>query len=181
MLSPLARLTHWIGCHLVLLGFIGFALWGYAWREPLLGALGDRSVPPGAIQAPDTVAPSTAAVPTATASDPLFRPPLEAVPAAPAELDAAALLQSARQAYWSGEPETAESRYRLYVERYPDDPAGHGELGNVLLSMGREPEANEAFRAAAERLRAAGAVEAAAELLQLSGGGAEASGGAMLD
>jgi tetratricopeptide (TPR) repeat protein len=177
----LARLTHWIGCHLVLLGFIGFALWGYAWRDPLLGALGDRGVSPGTVQAPDTAAPSNTAVLTATGSDAMFRPPLETEPAAPAELDAAALLQSARRAYWSGEPETAESRYRLYLERYPDDPAGHGELGNVLLSMGREPEAHEALRAAAERLRAAGAVEAAAELLQLSGGSAEASGGAMPD
>jgi TolA-binding protein len=154
----------WISCHLVLLFVVGFVIWGYAWRTPLLGTGSDHGAPPAEPR------PSVAAQPPAPVAQ--FRPPEVADQAGPPEpeaLDAASLLQSARRAYWNGDLEAAERQYRRYVTHYPDDPAGYGELGNLFEGMGRDAEAQEAFRQAASRLRAAGEAQSAALLLRRLG------------
>lgn len=163
--NPLTGLLRWLACHLVLLGFLGFGVWGYAWRAELLPDLGawwprQSWEVPVARPAPVRLAPPT---PVSRGPAVVFRPP-EPVPVQP---DADELLQSARRAYWDGDWEQAEARYLEYLARYPDDPDGYGELGNLLQELHRDAEAHTAFYEAIVRLRAAGREEALAPLLQV--------------
>ena len=158
----LAAPLHFISRHLVLLGLAGFLTWGYIWRGPLwveLTGESSRSSSPPVLATSPTLP---------TVEKPRFRPaenPLKSNNVT--RVDPAMLLQSARRAYWEGDPAEAESRYRAYQSLRPEDPDGYGELGDLLQSTGRHREARVVFEEAVARLLAAGREEAAQALLRL--------------
>lgn len=54
-------------------------------------------------------------------------------------------LTAAREAYAAGDVNTAIEAYRAFIAGNPADMAAHGELGNVLYSVGALPEAAQAY------------------------------------
>ncbi|MEW8015506.1 MAG: tetratricopeptide repeat protein [Candidatus Sedimenticola endophacoides] len=65
----------------------------------------------------------------------VFRPRQPTAPATlPDAFDAA--IQKARQAYWSGDETQAVARYEAVIQRYPERPGPHGELGNIYFKQG---------------------------------------------
>ncbi len=84
-----------------------------------------------------------------------FRP-LEATPAPLPpirESELERLRQEARRAYWSGDPAASERLYMELLEKAPDDPDLHGELGNVRYQSGDMKGAVAAYRQAAGLLQ----------------------------
>jgi hypothetical protein len=104
----------------------------------------------------------------ASASASAFRPPVAgdtwSLPPAP---DRAAMVQTARRAFWNGDLEAAEAAYIEAIARYPVDPDLFGELGNLYVSMGRRQRALDAFYESALRLRATGESEKLSEVIDL--------------
>lgn len=72
------------------------------------------------------------------------------------DLSPDALLVQAREAFRSGRLEEAETLYRRYIRRRPDDPDGFGELGNVYHALGRDEAARDAYFQAGLRLKLGG-------------------------
>ena len=64
----------------------------------------------------------------------------------------AALLDQARIAFQTGQPDQAVKLYQELSELNPDDPNVYGELGNVLYAQGKWQQAGEAYYEAASRL-----------------------------
>ena len=96
-----------------------------------------------------------------------FRPPdpgqfVELPPPTRAEL-----VQEARRAFWNGDFEGAEMAYRATLSAYPDDADAYGELGNLYQSMGRDPQAMDAYFEAGIRLKAAGEYEKLQQIIDL--------------
>jgi hypothetical protein len=162
----------WFLRHLVLFVIAGFLVWGFLWRESLLPGWFDSvssRLPSGGGTAEQQVGatPDMAPARDAGAGPGGFRPiaPAEpAVPPAQAGKSPDELLQAARQAYWTGDPEAAERLYRELMVVRPGSPAAYGELGNLLLMQERGAEARELLSRAAALLAANGGDAAAAEL-----------------
>lgn len=70
--------------------------------------------------------------------------PAEKAPAA-AAVPAAGELAAARDAYARGDVAGAIAAYEEFLRQSPDDVDARGELGNVLYSAGRFPEAARVF------------------------------------
>ena len=77
------------------------------------------------------------------------------------------LLVKARQAYWHGDYQQAESDYRNLIKRDPKQPRLYGELGNVLYASGQRKAAGEQYAKAAELYFAQGNIPAARALLPI--------------
>jgi len=87
----------------------------------------------------------------------------------PAEdlIDAGALLQAARMAFWEGSLEKAEASYLSYLAKRPGDADGFGELGNLYQSMGRPQDALDAYFEAGVRFKAQGQREPLLQIVEL--------------
>jgi TolA-binding protein len=59
------------------------------------------------------------------------------------------LYQAARRAFWSGRFEMAEQYYWQIIDITPNSHQAHGELGNVLLTQGKNREAADSYYKAA--------------------------------
>jgi hypothetical protein len=158
----------WFLRHSVLFVIVGFLVWGFLWRESLLpGWFAPRSAGQAGgatAERPGAPTPRNARVPGAGVERGAFRPVVPADPVAPVPQSPDQLLQAARQAYWNGDPEDAERRYRALMTVQPESPAAYGELGNLLLLQDREAEARELFARAAALLAANGDDDVAEEL-----------------
>ena len=101
-------------------------------------------------------------------SAPSHLPPPPGYPA----LDDGALsgqLNAARRAAWEGRLADAVTHYRAAARLRPDDHVVWGEMGNVLWTMRRWPEAAYALEGAATLLVRAGELRAASELVPAVG------------
>ena len=78
-------------------------------------------------------------------------------------------LNAARRAAWEGRLADAIAHYRAAARLRPDDHAVWGEMGNVLWTMRRWPEAAYALEGAATLLVRAGELRAASELVPAVG------------
>jgi hypothetical protein len=76
-------------------------------------------------------------------------------------------LQQARKAYWLDQHTEAERLYREYLSEHPDQVDGHGELGNLLFSLGRESEARTEYLETIRLLEDGGRIQEAAQLREL--------------
>ena len=102
---------------------------------------------------------------------PLSRPPPPARPdhSAPGGNAVARQLDAARRAAWEGRFADALSHYRAAARLRPNDYVVWGEMGNVLWTMRRWPEAAYALEGAATLLVRAGELRAASELVPAVG------------
>ena len=110
---------------------------------------------------------SAPALPRFEATPP-HRPPPPGYPA----LDDGVLsgqLNAARRAAWEGRFADAVAHYRAAARLRPDNHVVWGEMGNVLWSMRRWPEAAYALEGAATLLVRAGELRAASELVPAVG------------
>ena len=101
-------------------------------------------------------------------SAPSRRPPPPGYPA----LDDGAVagqLNAARRAAWEGRLVDAVAHYRAAARLRPDNHVVWGEMGNVLWTMRRWPEAAYALEGAATLLVRAGELRAASELVPAVG------------
>lgn len=148
---PLLAVLHWFARHLVAFGFVAFAALGWFWREELFDGRLDWD---GLVVLWDSPAP---AIDRRPGHDSIpkgaFRPIVPGLRAAPPEQRPDRLLSRARKAYWLDQPEVAEELYREYLAIHPDSVDAHGELGNLLLILGRDSEAESAYRRVIELLR----------------------------
>ena len=78
-------------------------------------------------------------------------------------------LDAARRAAWEGRLADAVAHYRAAARLRPDDHVVWGEMGNVLWTMRRWPEAAYALEGAATLLVRAGELRAASELVPAVG------------
>ena len=78
-------------------------------------------------------------------------------------------LDAARRAAWEGRFADAVAHYRAAARLRPDDHVVWGEMGNVLWTMRRWPEAAYALEGAATLLVRAGELRAASELVPAVG------------
>ena len=78
-------------------------------------------------------------------------------------------LNAARRAAWEGRFTDAVAHYRAAARLRPDDHVVWGEMGNVLWTMRRWPEAAYALEGAATLLVRAGELRAASELVPAVG------------
>ena len=78
-------------------------------------------------------------------------------------------LNAARRAAWEGRSADAVAHYRAAARLRPDDHVVWGEMGNVLWTMRRWPEAAYALEGAATLLVRAGELRAASELVPAVG------------
>lgn len=85
-----------------------------------------------------------------------FRPPKAAAQPAPDRTTRESQIQRARQAFWNGDFEAAETIYRQITTGYPDDADAFGELGNLYQAMGRADAANDAYFEAGMQLKRQG-------------------------
>ena len=148
--------------HLVLIGFVAILFWGFQWRHVLRNEV-SNSV---AVVERDLGAAISSGIaeqgPSAGRSS--FRPTEPMYSNEDTSDVAADLMQAARRAYWIGDLQAADSLYRDYVQRFPSDPNGYGELGNVLLAADKRGEAEDMLLRAARMLDAQGNQNAAASL-----------------
>ena len=110
---------------------------------------------------------SAPAFPRFEATPPLRPPP----PGYPALDDGAVSgqLNAARRAAWEGRLADAVTHYRAAARLRPGDHVVWGEMGNVLWTMRRWPEAAYALEGAATLLVRAGELRAASELVPAVG------------
>ncbi|MET0015344.1 MAG: hypothetical protein ABW085_09330 [Sedimenticola sp.] len=95
-----------------------------------------------------------------------FRPPQEPRGQQPEGDDpAAATIEQARQAYWTGNEDAAIDLYRDLIKSDSENPDPYGELGNILLKQGMKDEAFWAFGQAVMLHKRAGSLQTAMELL----------------
>ena len=113
-------------------------------------ALANNAEPPRFAPEPEPVAPIE---------------PMPAAVSADASSDKDALLAQARDAYWTGDYDTAELVYRQAIESDVTDPDPYGELGNILFALGKKDEAADFFLQAGQRLIAQDRGEEARHLL----------------
>ena len=87
------------------------------------------------------------------------------------------LLAAAREAYWLRDYATAEEKYLAMIELDPDNPDGHGELGNMYFSQGKWDLAAAAYFEAGKRMADEGLLSEARELVDVIKGlqGSQAS------
>ena len=76
-------------------------------------------------------------------------------------------LVQGRQAAWQGYYQEASAHFRMAVSLAPKNSAIHGELGNLLYTIGNWPEAVEQFIIAFDLHLVAGEHQRAAELLPI--------------
>ena len=145
------------------------------------GAVAGRPITPvEPVPAPPregTVGPGAPNVPTASVrSHPWTeQPPSRPPPPAPSGLSATdgnavgGQLDAARRAAWEGRLADALAHYRTAARLRPDDYVVWGEMGNVLWTMQRWPEAAYALEGAATLLVRAGELRAASELVPAVG------------
>ena len=140
------------------------------------GSVATRPITPGTSTAEgagddrsggDSPLASAPALPRFEAAPP-HRPPPPGYPA----LDDGALsgqLAAARRAAWEGRFADAVAHYRAAARLRPDNHVVWGEMGNVLWTMRRWPEAAYALEGAATLLVRAGELRAASELVPAVG------------
>ena len=130
---------------------------------PTAGATGAGSAP-GRPITPGASPPAHARLESAPA-------PLPPPPGYPALDDGAVAgqLNAARRAAWEGRFADAVAHYRAAARLRPDDHVVWGEMGNVLWTMRRWPEAAYALEGAATLLARAGELRAASELVPAVG------------
>jgi hypothetical protein len=150
----LRTLFHWISRHLVVLVCIAFVATGWTWRErifssqPDWGELLDRHRD----QTPSTPgAANHTEIPKG-----VFRPAAPGPVTRKGMSDAETRLGRARRAFWTGRHAEAERLYRAEIAERPEGVDGYGELGNLLLELGRESEARAQYREAIRRLEDSG-------------------------
>ena len=132
-------------------------------RDSAAGSARERAVGPGV--------PPTAARPQPWFEYPLYRPPPPARSGGPAA-DGNAVsgqLGAARRAAWEGRLADALAHYRAAARLQPNHYVVWGEMGNVLWTMQRWPEAAYALEGAATLLVQAGELRAANELVPAVG------------
>ena len=125
--------------------------------------------PPGGVGRPELP-------PGAARPHPWFEHPLS-LPPPPAQRDfsagdgdpVAGQINAARRAAWEGRYTDALSHYRAAARLRPNHYVVWGEMGNVLWTMGRWPEAAYALEGAATLLVRAGELRAASELVPAVG------------
>jgi len=93
-----------------------------------------------------------------------FRPADEVAVSPAGEED---LLQKARKAYWNDELSRAKTLYLAYIDLYPENPDGYGELGNLLSTIGDLDAAAQMYQKAAELLVKQGQMEKAEQLYEV--------------
>ena len=126
-------------------------------------------IPPGGMERPEV--PSGATRPHPWFEHPLSLPP----PPPPPDFSAgdgdpvAGQIAAARRAAWEGRYMDALSHYRAAARIRPNDYVVWGEMGNVLWTMRRWPEAAYALEGAATLLVRAGELRAASELVPAVG------------
>ena len=105
--------------------------------------------------------------PPAWLEHPLSRPPLPARPGSGTADGSvvAAQINAARRAAWEGRLADALAHYQAAARMRPDLHVVWGEMGNVLWTMRRWPEAAYALEGAATLLARAGELRAASELV----------------
>lgn len=122
---------------------------------PQAPTVGQPVFAPLSVTAPET--PVEAAPATEQAVSEAF------VPGSDSSLDG--LLIQARDAYWVGDYERAETLYEQALDIGENDPAPYGELGNVYFAQGDWDAAADAYLMAAQRLLAQGRVDEAKHLV----------------
>ena len=75
------------------------------------------------------------------------------------------MLAVAREAYWLRDYDKAEQYYQGLISLQPDNPDGHGELGNMYFSQGKWAQASGAYFEAGKRLADEGLVDQARQLI----------------
>ena len=126
---------------------------------PGTSATGSAGGVPGGVESPRASAP----VHPPSDSGPFHLPP---PPGYPTMDDGAVAgqLNAARRAAWEGRFADAVAHYRAAARLRPNDHVVWGEMGNVLWTMRRWPEAAYALEGAATLLVRAGELRAASEL-----------------
>ena len=76
-------------------------------------------------------------------------------------------LAAAREAYWLRDYATAEEKYLAMIKLDPDNPDGHGELGNMYFSQGKWDLAAAAYFEAGKRMADEGLLPEARELVDV--------------
>ena len=147
-------------------------------RDPAAGtARGSPAIPDDStterprVSAGRPDAPPDPARPHPWLEHPLSRPLPPARPdhSAPGGAAVARQLDAARRAAWEGRFADALSHYRAAARLRPNDYVVWGEMGNVLWTMRRWPEAAYALEGAATLLVRAGELRAASELVPAVG------------
>jgi hypothetical protein len=156
-LAPL----RWFARHLVAFGFLAFVLIGWVWREEIFAGRVDWR---GLLDAEIGSSPAVELRPDPSIPKAAFRPVVPGLNQSVAELEQESRLLQARRAYWLDDHAAAERLYREHLADYPADVDGHGELGNLLLMMGRAVEARTAYLEAVRLLEKSGRNLAAARL-----------------
>lgn len=77
------------------------------------------------------------------------------------------LIQKARKAYWNDQLQQARDYYQQYIQRFPENPDGYGELGNLLSTLGELDLAASHYQKAAELMKKQGREEQAEKLYQV--------------
>src|SRR5438445_266451 len=77
-------------------------------------------------------------------------PALEGLGAAGPALEGMNRLRAAAEAEWGGQPEPAESNYRMAMRLLPDSAAPPYQLARILVRSGRLEEGRELYRRAVE-------------------------------
>ena len=118
---------------------------------------------PGMLQTPTATPPAPAPQPAAPRTALEDRPE----PALPIDMPPAiaTALNDARNAYWAGDADTAESLLQQLVAANPDNPDLHGELGNLRFTRRNHAGAADAYMQAADLLIAQGRRSQAAALV----------------
>jgi putative thioredoxin len=101
--------------------------------------------------------------------------PIQGGAAAEPEEDAAGLIAMGEQVLAEGDGERAASIFRQIAEMAPDNPGVQSGLVRALLAAGRADEAQAAFDALPEDLKADPVVAQAGSLLELAGSGVDES------
>lgn len=161
--KALLTLLHWISRHLVVLGFVLFVAAGWFWREQVWP---DQSVWRGLVVAlrdsEPAGEPNRNEIPKG-----VFRPAVPIAGGRSLEPRRLTRLEQARKAFWLDRQVEAERLYRDYLAEHPDGVEGHGELGNLLLALGRESEARSEYQETIRLLEIRGRPDEADRLREL--------------
>ncbi len=182
----------WLLVHSFSIFLVGSLVLGYFYREELrledayhqlLSIKPEPSMltgdeKPGAVENAEIITPSTADTTlTPGAEDPAvvaeqaapaaaIRPNLEAQPTVSTQIvEQDELLLRARRAFWDKNFNGAIEDYQALIEREPNNPDMHGELGNVYYTLNDYPNASTHYYRAAELLIQRGQLNHARQLV----------------
>jgi hypothetical protein len=161
--KALRTLLHWVTRHLVALGVLAFVVVGWFWREQVLpdaASWHGLTVLLRDSEQIDDVRQNE--IPKG-----VFRPAVPMTYSLGLESGDGARLKHARKAFWLDRHVEAEHLYREYLAEHPDGVDGHGELGNLLFTLGRDSEARLEYLETARLLERQGRASEATQLREL--------------